>query len=66
MGTANVSDCQVTVVGADGSGVAGAAGVSGAVGERMVVLLSTAQAVANVEAAARVANSKKILFMFFR
>ena len=61
-GTANVSDCQVIVVGADGSGVAGASGV---VGDRTLVLLSTAQAVAKVEAAASVANSKRILFMIF-
>src|SRR5689334_22780143 len=47
-GTANVSESQVPVVGT------GAVTV-GAVGERTVVLLSTAQAVANVEAAARAA-----------
>ena len=63
-GIANVSDCQVTVVGVDG--FAGVVGAAGGVGARTLVLLSTAQAVANVEAAARVANSKRILFIVFR
>jgi hypothetical protein len=60
-GTANVSESHVPVV-----GVGVVAVTVGAVGERTVVLLSTAHAVAKVEAAARAASSTKIFFMLVR
>ena len=61
-----MSDSHVPAYGVVGfDGATGFVGVTGVVGARILVLLSTAHAVENIDAAARVASSKRTLFMFF-